>query len=121
MRLLDNDRFEYSSAAWLSKTRLVSFAILKVLLTADPEIPVPPKLYGGIERIVDGLATELRFRGHTVGLVANPESTARVNYFLPWASKETQSPLTHLQNSFLLRRAVSEFHPQVVHSFSRLG
>lgn len=94
---------------------------MKVLLTADPEIPVPPKLYGGIERIVDGLATELRFRGHTVGLVANSESSCRVDYFLPWTSSEAKTRLDHLQNSFQLRKAVTEFHPQIVHSFSRLG
>ena len=32
---------------------------LRIVLTADPELPVPPRLYGGIERIVDLLAQEL--------------------------------------------------------------
>jgi hypothetical protein len=30
---------------------------MKILLTADPELPVPPQLYGGIERIVHVLVT----------------------------------------------------------------
>ena len=29
---------------------------MRISLTADPELPVPPRLYGGIERIVDMLA-----------------------------------------------------------------
>jgi len=36
---------------------------MKILLTADPDLPVPPKLYGGIERIVDLLATGLQSCG----------------------------------------------------------
>jgi glycosyltransferase involved in cell wall biosynthesis len=93
---------------------------LKVLLTADPEIPVPPTFYGGIERIIDGLIIELRFRGHTIGLVANAKSKSRVDYMRAWSSEES-TRLSHVQNTLALRKAVSEFRPQVVHSFSRLG
>lgn len=28
---------------------------MRIALTADPELPVPPTLYGGIERVVDML------------------------------------------------------------------
>ena len=28
---------------------------LKIAITADPELPVPPELYGGIERVIDML------------------------------------------------------------------
>jgi hypothetical protein len=37
-------------------------------------IPVPPVGYGGIERIVDALLRHYRAAGHTVGLVAHPDS-----------------------------------------------
>ena len=47
---------------------------LKVLVTADPYIPVPPRLYGGIERMVDLLVRGLLARGHDVTLIAHPES-----------------------------------------------
>ena len=40
---------------------------LHIVLTADPELPVPPRLYGGIERIIDLLASEYRRRGHEIG------------------------------------------------------
>src|SRR6266576_1668200 len=57
---------------------------LRIAITVDPEIPVPPVLYGGIERIVDMLATELRSRGYAIGLVANPESTCEVEELFTW-------------------------------------
>ena len=39
---------------------------MRILLTADPELPVPPKLYGGIERVVASLGAGLLARGHEV-------------------------------------------------------
>lgn len=47
---------------------------MRIALTADPYLPVPPALYGGIERIVDLLVRELARRGHDVALWAHPES-----------------------------------------------
>lgn len=47
---------------------------MKILLINDPGIPVPPKLYGGIERIVFQLANEYTRLGHDVTLLAGPES-----------------------------------------------
>ena len=32
---------------------------MRILMTVDPEIPVPPRTYGGIERIVDALVKAL--------------------------------------------------------------
>ena len=46
---------------------------LRIALTADPELPVPPIHYGGIERIVDMLARGLVARGHEVTVFAHPE------------------------------------------------
>jgi len=93
---------------------------MKILLTADPELPVPPKLYGGIERIVDLLITGLQNLGHEVALVANPESTSKVNKFFPWRGKRSQSKFDTLQNMITLWQAVQDFKPDVVHSFSRI-
>ena len=93
---------------------------MKILLTADPELPVPPKLYGGIERIVDLLIKELSKRGHTIGLVAHPDSTSAVDAFFPWAGARSQDKLDTLRNTWTLRSAVWEFQPDLVHSFSRI-
>ncbi|MEH2197156.1 glycosyltransferase [Nostoc sp.] len=93
---------------------------MRILLSSDPELPVPPKLYGGIERIVDLLATGLQIRGHSVGLVAHPDSTSKVTQFFPWRGKRSQNKFDTIQNTIRLWSAVQEFQPDLVHSFSRI-
>ncbi len=93
---------------------------MKILITADPELPVPPKLYGGIERIVDLLITGLQNHGHEVGLVANAESTSTPSTFFPWQGRRSQNKLDTLQNILTLSLAVKQFDPDIVHSFSRI-
>jgi hypothetical protein len=94
---------------------------VRVLLTADPYLAVPPKLYGGIERIVGLLIVELKKRGHIVGLVAHPESTAPVDYLRGWSGMVPQSTSDHVANVRTLLKATREFQPSIVHSFSRLA
>ncbi|RXK56524.1 glycosyltransferase family 4 protein [Oleiharenicola lentus] len=94
---------------------------MRILLTADPIIPVPPAGYGGIERIVDALAREFRRRGHTVGLVAKAGSTCPVDAFFPWPGDNVSGKLDTLRNTFALAKAVREFEPDLVHSYSRLA
>ena len=48
--------------------------LLRIVITADPYLPVPPVHYGGIERVIDSLVRGLVARGHTVTLVAHPAS-----------------------------------------------
>ncbi|WP_413201439.1 glycosyltransferase [Nostoc piscinale] len=93
---------------------------MKILLTADPELPVPPKLYGGIERIVDLLVTGLQARGHTVGLVAHIDSTSPANQSFAWMGKRSQNKFDALQNTITLLSAVQQFQPDIIHSFSRI-
>src|SRR4051794_35787195 len=47
---------------------------MRILITADPYIPVPPVHYGGIERVIDVLVAELVRRHHDVTLIAHPDS-----------------------------------------------
>lgn len=49
---------------------------LRIGLLAAPMEPVPPVAYGGTERIVGTLATELSRRGHEVTLFASADSQA---------------------------------------------
>jgi len=93
---------------------------MHILITADPELPVPPSLYGGIERIIDLLVKGLRSNGHTVGLVAHRDSTCSVEAFFPWAGTSSQSPLDTFNNTKTLWSAVQTFQPDLLHSFSRL-
>jgi glycosyltransferase involved in cell wall biosynthesis len=93
---------------------------LRVLISVDPELPVPPRAYGGVERIADGLVKGLRQRGHEVALVAHRDSTSAVDAFYPWRGLRSQSSVDSLHNMQLLRRAVTSFKPDIMHSFSRL-
>ncbi len=94
---------------------------MRILLTADPFLPVPPLGYGGIERIVDLLARALRERGHRVGLVAHPDSTCPVDARYGWPACRAGSPLATVRNSAALVGAARRFAPDVLHSFSRLA
>lgn len=90
---------------------------MRILLTADPMIPVPPFAYGGIERIVDSLLREYRAAGHTVALLAHPASTSPADARFAWPAS---APGT-LRNALALYRAARRFRPDVIHSFSRLA
>ena len=94
---------------------------MRLLLTADPEIEVPPRLYGGIERIVDVLVRRLRAAGHTVGLVARRGSGCPNDAFFPWPGLSSLSRRDTVLNTVALSRAVRAFRPDVVHSFSRIA
>lgn len=94
---------------------------MKILLTADPELPVPPKLYGGIERIVDLLSTGLQSQGHTVALVANPDSTNVASVRFSWPKRRSQRLFDTFHNTIALWSIVQKFQPDIVHSFSRIA
>ncbi|CAN1212196.1 Glycosyl transferase, group 1 [Tumidithrix helvetica PCC 7403] len=93
---------------------------MRILITADPELPVPPKLYGGIERIVDVLVTGLQNRNHEVALVAHLDSTSPANKLFAWKGQKSQNRFDTFQNTVALWSAVQNFQPDVVHSFSRI-
>lgn len=94
---------------------------MRILISVDPEIPVPPKHYGGIERVVNGLIRELRSRKHQVGLVANGDSSCEVDFFRAWSSGTSSGIISSFFNSMVLWRASHEFKATVIHSFSRLA
>ncbi len=95
-------------------------APLRIALTVDPEIPVPPSLYGGIERIVDMLARELSLRGHEVTLFANADSTCPVRR-VAWPGMSSTSKSDTVRNAGTLARHVAAGRFDVVHSFSRVA
>ena len=94
---------------------------MRILLTADPAIAVPPQGYGGIERIVDALVRHYRTQNHTIGLVAHRDSRSPANEHFPWPGRSSTSLRDTLRNTLALRRAVRVFRPDVLHSFSRLA
>jgi len=91
---------------------------MHVAIAADPRIPVPPKLYGGIERIVDLLVRGLVDRGHEVTLFAHEDSDVPCRH-VPYRGTDPQAPVDVLRDTLTVARAVLE-QPDVVHSFGRL-
>ena len=94
-------------------------ASLRLLITADPELPVPPALYGGIERVIALLVDGLVARGHDVALLAHRESQVS-GRLIPYGARES-SAMGTMRNSGTLLRAMVQHRPHVVHSFGRLA
>ncbi len=94
---------------------------LRILITVDPEIPVPPTFYGGIERIVDMLVSGLAERGHEVHLFAHPESNVPAK-LIPYRGRKSGSLKDTLLNAFQVKSYIQEIERiDVVHSFSRMA
>lgn len=90
---------------------------MKILITADPFIPVPPIHYGGIERILDMLITEYLKAGHDVTLIGHPESKpAKGCRFISYSSDEDNV----FKNSLLITKSYLKYRFDIIHSFSRL-
>lgn len=93
---------------------------MRIALTADPELPVPPLYYGGIERVVDALAGGLTERGHEVTLFAHPAS-ASAGKAVAWPGRSSRSPVDTVRNAATLFREVARRRFDLVHSFSRVA
>jgi glycosyltransferase involved in cell wall biosynthesis len=95
---------------------------LHVAITADPYLPVPPRLYGGIERVIDVLVRGLIARGHEVTLFAHPDSRTpgrlRPYGVPPHAGRWARTRELCQLGAGLLRMARQV---SVVHSFGRLA
>jgi glycosyltransferase involved in cell wall biosynthesis len=96
---------------------------MKIFLISDPLIPVPPMLYGGIERVVYDLACELHRRGHEVQLMAGPGSRSPGALIEFGTNAESPSKWEKLGSwlkvsTQLLKRAS---RTDVVHNFGRLA
>lgn len=95
---------------------------LRVAITVDPYLPVPPTHYGGIERVVDLAVRGLLARGHDVTLFAHPESRTAatlVPYGMPphTGSCARSAELWQLGTAVWRRRA----NIDVVFSWGRLA
>jgi glycosyltransferase involved in cell wall biosynthesis len=95
-------------------------APLRIAITADPEIPVPPRLYGGIERIIAMLVDGLSARGNDVTLFAHPGSSVRCRLvrYTGSSSGSLRVTLAHMRMVLAESRRTSF---DVIHSFGRLA
>ncbi len=94
---------------------------MKILLATDPEIPVPPILYGGAERLASDLIDEYINAGHEVYLLANANSKKEnVAGFFSWDANSSVGSKNIIKNALQLRKVYKEVKPDVIHCFSRL-
>jgi glycosyltransferase involved in cell wall biosynthesis len=91
---------------------------MRIAITADPEIPVPPQLYGGIERIIYMLIEGLVKQGHEVTLFAHPDSKTNAK-LIPYKALG-QGKMDVISNSLTITKAAIKGY-DLIHSFGRLA
>ncbi|MDN5289005.1 MAG: glycosyltransferase family 4 protein [Mucilaginibacter sp.] len=87
---------------------------MKIAITADPFIPVPPVLYGGIERIIELLINELTQQGHEVTLFAHRDSTVSCR-LVPYPGENKD-----FKNALVINKRLIAEKFDLIHSFGRL-
>jgi len=92
---------------------------LRIALIADPELPVPPVLYGGIERIIAMLVNSYVKLGHEVSLFAHQDSKTDGKLF-PYQGKTSNKPVDIIKNSYLINKELYRHRYDIIHSFGRL-
>jgi glycosyltransferase involved in cell wall biosynthesis len=90
---------------------------MRLAITADPELPIPPRHYGGIERIIDTLIRGLVDHGHQVTLFAHPDSQTACE-LEPYRDNSKGSLLNNLR---LVSSKIRNGRYDLVHSFGRLA
>lgn len=103
--------------------RTASAGPMRIAITADPYIPVPPVLYGGIERIIDLIVRGMAARGHHVTLIAHPESTAPAAVLHPYGVPPHMTPSARARELWQMgsRLVALSGSVDLVHSFGRLA
>jgi glycosyltransferase involved in cell wall biosynthesis len=97
---------------------------MRIAVISPPWAPVPPKLYGGIELIVDRLCVGFQDAGHEVLLYATGDSTCPVP--TQWALEKSEGQRIgmavpeqrHVMHAY---EAVAEWGADVVHDHSIIG
>ena len=77
----------------------MSASPLRVLLVMDPFIAVPPKHYGGIERVIADVGAGLRRKGHEVTLWAAPGSRIESAKVVPFGREGEWTLWSNVRNT----------------------
>ncbi|MES2278838.1 MAG: glycosyltransferase family 4 protein [Bacteroidota bacterium] len=95
---------------------------MKILLIMDPGIPVPPKFYGGHERLVYLFAEEYQRLGHDVTLLAGPDSYCSGKTVTFGLNSLKRSGFQKLTEIFFVWKYLIKNHSNfdIVHNFGRL-
>jgi glycosyltransferase involved in cell wall biosynthesis len=92
---------------------------MKIALIADPELPIPPLLYGGIERIIAMLIEGYINLGHEVSLFAHRDSVTSAKLF-PYLGEKSTKRRDVVMNGILINSELFKNRYDVIHSFGRL-
>lgn len=94
---------------------------LRLLIVADPVVPVPPTGYGGAERMIADVVVGMRERGHRITLMAGQTSITGIR-FIPFTDARTKPrPLRGLAKAlFWIKLAREVRRHDVVQSVARL-
>ena len=93
---------------------------VKIAVTVDPEIPVPPQYYGGIERVVDLVVRGLVDRGHTLTLFANGSSSVPCR-LIPLPGRFSRPISDCVRNTWAIDTEIAREGFDIIHSFGRLA
>ena len=96
---------------------------MNIAITTDAEIPVPPLLYGGIERIIDMLIAQYIKKGHKVTLFGHKDSKIDAE-LIPYPSTSSLGVKNILKNTLTVSKLLTDKalkDVDVVHSFGRLA
>lgn len=95
---------------------------MRIAITADPYLPIPPSHYGGIERVVDFVVQGLVSRGHEVTLFAHPGSTVTAR-LVPYGHPPHRNRLNQSKELIQVGSRLWKMRHEidVVHSFGRLA
>lgn len=95
---------------------------LRILLIMDPGIPVPPAQYGGHERLVYLFAQEYIKLGHTVTLLAGPNSHCSGDTITFGINDLKRSKLQRYKEAVLVWQYLLKNHHKfdLIHNFGRL-
>jgi glycosyltransferase involved in cell wall biosynthesis len=94
---------------------------MRILLLVDPFIPVPPRHYGGIERVVADLANGFSKRGHEVSLWAAPGSGTTAAEIYTYGREGEWTRWSNVRNTALIAGRLWKHRDRfdVVHNFGR--
>lgn len=94
---------------------------MRILITVDPELEIPTKYYGGVERIVQGLIREYLDRDHEIVLLAHTNELLQPGVSaIGWKNRSSRGWINVLANLYTLYKVAIKYKPDIIHSFSRL-
>ena len=93
---------------------------MRILLIADPHIPIPPNHYGGAERIVSLFGSEFARLGHRVDLIAgNGSNSFGGNLYYHKAPTSSYPSRAYRKVAFQIQSLLASIKCDVIYNYGR--